>query len=191
MTTQLRGIDLTRLYTSAEYALLPDDGNRYELIDGRLRKMPPAGDEHGRIGRKIIKAILAFDAEEKLGSVWFTTGFILDADNTPEPDLLYIVASRFPAVSKGALQVIPDLVVEVWSPSQLTKKGIDDDSLAKIRKYQKAEVKVIWSINPTNQTVSVYYPASVDPAKVLTVADELDGENIIPGFKVAISKLFG
>jgi Uma2 family endonuclease len=191
MTTQLRGIDLNRLYTSAEFELLPDDGNRYELIDGRLGKMPPAGDEHGSINMRLIKHYILFDPDEKLGKLWSTTGFILDADNTPEPDLMYVVANRRPSETKGAVRVIPDLVVEVWSPSQLTKQGVDAEALAKIRKYQKAGVKIVWSINPTNQTIAVYYPDRVDPAKVLTVADELNGESIIPGFKVAVSKLFG
>jgi Uma2 family endonuclease len=151
-------IDLRRTYTAEEFENLPDDGNRYELIEGRLIKMPPAGDAHGSIGMRIVTALILFDPESKLGKLWFTTGFKLDNKNTPEPDLMYIVASRRPTEDKMAVQIIPDLVMEIGSPSQITKTGLDTDSMDKIRKYQKAGVKIIWSINPSTQTVEVYHP---------------------------------
>jgi Uma2 family endonuclease len=190
MATQLKLIDLERTYTAEEFEQLPDDGNRYELIDGRLREMPPAGDRHGRIGKRLAKAFLAHDPEETQGMVWFNTGFVLDALNTPEPDLMYIVTERCPVEADKALPVIPDLVVEVWSPSQLTATGIDKESMEKIRKYQKVGVKIIWSIIPARKTVSVYYPDKLEPVKVLTIGDNLDGETVIPGLKIDLSKIF-
>jgi Uma2 family endonuclease len=191
MTTQTKVfIDLSRTYTADEFEALPDDGNRYELINGRLQLMPPIGDQHGTITDNLAFFIRIFDPERKLGKVWTNTGFRLNQFFTPEPDLMFIVAHRRPPDSKEALRVIPDLVVEVWSPSQLTKNGIDKDSLDKIRAYQKAGVKIIWSIHPEKQSVSVYHPDQTDPVTILGLNDELDGENVIPGFKLAVSKLF-
>lgn len=134
MTTKV-AIDLNRRYTSQEFAHLPDDGNFYELIKGRLVLTPPPGDDHGRINKKILKAILSFDPQERLGQVWFDTGFELDDDNTPTPDVAFVVASRIPERSKLAVPIVPDLAVEVWSPSQLTANGIDQDSQDKIKTY--------------------------------------------------------
>jgi Uma2 family endonuclease len=183
-------LDLSRTYTADEFEALPDDGNRYELINGRLQLMPPVGDQHGTIVDNLAFYLRIFDPERKLGKSWTSTGFKLDKRNTPEPDLMYVVASRLQPMSKNAVGVVPDLVVEVWSPSQLTKTGIDKDSLDKIRAYQKAGVKIIWSIHPELQTVSVYHPDQTDPVAVLGINDELDGEAVIPGFKLPVKKLF-
>lgn len=190
MTLQINSIDLNRCYTADEFEALPDDGNRYQLINGRLQKVPPAGDRHGSILGRLFKALLLFDIEEKLGKTWVTTGFKLDNANTPEPDLMFVVASRRPAEGDKALQIIPDLVVEIWSPSQLTKQGPNDESKAKIKAYQAIEVKLIWAINPKNRTVAVYQPNQPEPIAELTVNDELDGANIIPGFRLPVSQLF-
>jgi Uma2 family endonuclease len=183
-------IDLNRIYTSQEFAQLPDDGKAYELINGKLIMTPPPGDDHGRIGTKLLKAILFFDPEEKLGQVWFTTGFELDESNTPAPDMAFVVASRVPPRSRGAVPVVPDLVVEVWSPSQLTTQGPDQESRDKIIMYQKVGVRIIWSVNPRNKTVEVYHPEQPAPVVTLGLDDELDGEAIIPGFKLSIKALF-
>jgi Uma2 family endonuclease len=191
MTTQTKvHLDLSRTYTADEFEALPDDGNRYELINGRLQLMPPAGGTHGNISMNLVKYILFFDPQGTLGKMWFTTGFNMNISNVPEPDIAYVVASRVPTITAKAIKVVPDLVVEVWSPSQLTKTGIDKDSLDKIRAYQKAGVKIIWSIHPELQTISVYHPDQTDPVAVLGINDELDGEDVIPNFKLAVSKLF-
>jgi Uma2 family endonuclease len=183
-------IDLNRTYTADEFEMLPDDGNRYELINGRLRIMPPIGDQHGTITDNLAFFIRLFDPERRLGKYWTSTGFRLDENYTPAPDLMYIVASRRPPDTKEALLVIPDLVVEVWSPSQLTKTGLDNESIEKIRAYQTAGVKIIWSINPQKRNVTVYHADQIEPVEVLEIDDELDGEDVIPNFKLPVRKLF-
>lgn len=193
MTLQLRQssqIDLDRTYTAEEFEALPDDGNRYELLNGRLIKMPPAGDRHGTVIENLVYYLRQFDPSRLLGKTWATTGFKLDDNNTPEPDLMYVVANRRPPETEKALQIIPDLIVEVWSPSQLTKQGLNAEARDKIKKYHDADVKIIWSINPEKRTVAVYHHDQTDPVAFLTVNDELDGEQIIPGFKLKVSKLF-
>lgn len=101
MTIQTNQINVSRSYTSDEFENLCDDGNRYELINGRLRKMPAAGDEHGAIISNLHFYLRLFDPEKKLGEVWPTTGFRLDQVNTPEPDLMYVTAARRPPRSKN------------------------------------------------------------------------------------------
>lgn len=189
MTTQARLIDLSRSYTAAEFEALPDDGNRYELLNGKLVKMPAPGGEHGTLSKKLVKGILLHDLEEKLGKLWFTTGFVLSSDYVPEPDIMYFVAGSVPLDTKGATPAIPDLAVEIWSPSQLTKNGPDKASLDKIQRYLDAGVRLIWSVNPNDKTISVYRQGQTLP-QVLGLQDELDGENIIPGFKLSLQDFF-
>lgn len=190
MITQSNLIDLNRIYTAEEFEALPDDGHKYELIEGKLVEMPPAGDRHGRIIKRLFKHIMAFDPQESLGEVWVTTGVRLNKKNVPEPDLAFIVTSRMPPESPEALKVMPDLAVEVWSPSQLIRKGPDKASLEKIERYLQAGIRIIWSVNPDKQMVDVYHLGQTNPIQTLNVNDELDGEDVIPGFKLKVRMLF-
>ncbi len=182
--------DFYRSYSSTEFEALPDDGSRYELIGGRLVMTAPAGDDHGTIADAIYRCLVLFDPEMRLGKVWVTTGVRLDDENTLEPDLTFVMAGRVPARRKEVIEVIPDLVVEVWSPSQLARSGPDKALLEKIVKYQAAGVRIIWSINPAARTVEVYHAAEPGPVATLKVEDSLDGEDVIPGFRLAVKLLF-
>jgi Uma2 family endonuclease len=186
MTTD---ISFERTYTIAEFEALPDDGNYYELIDGKLVMSPPAGDEHGRIGDKLVKVIHLLDPEDKLGRVWQTTRFRISLTFGPAPDVAFVVATRVPPRSKGAVEVVPDLVVEIHSPSDLDSKANIEVARRKIRLYQDNGVRLLWAVNPGDLSVEVYHQGDPSPV-ILGLGDELDGEDVLPGFKLRVSKLF-
>lgn len=192
MVTQLHSVAPIRLYTLDEFEELdfPADGSKYELIDGELVVTPPAGDEHGRIGSKIVKKINLLDPDDKLGLVWQTTRFKVAPGFGPAPDVGFVMAGRVPKVSKGAVEAVPDLVVEVWSPRDLETKKRRDEAMRKIRRYQTAGVRLIWAVNPAQKVVEVYHPDQSAPVAVLGVDKQLDGEGVIPGFKMAVRRLF-
>jgi Uma2 family endonuclease len=75
--TQLAAAVENRLYTLDEFEELdlPDDGNKYELIEGAIVVSPPAGDEHGRIISDLSYELIAYVRPRKLGRVWQTSGF--------------------------------------------------------------------------------------------------------------------
>jgi Uma2 family endonuclease len=183
---------LDRLYSLDEFEELdlPADGSKYELIEGELHVSPPAGDEHGRIGTRIVRQITLFDPDERLGRFWQATRFQVAPGFGPAPDVAFISAAHLPPTSKGAVTVRPDLVVEVWSPGDLDTRAHREQARSKIRRYQVAGVSIVWAINPSNQTVEVYHPTQVNPAQVLGVTDELSGEDVIPGFRLAVRSLF-
>ncbi len=183
---------LDRLYSLVEFENLnlPSDGSKYELIEGALHVSPPAGDEHGRIGSRITKRINLFDPEDKLGMVWQTTRFQVAPGFGPAPDVAFIMAAHLPPTTKGAVTIRPDLAVEVWSPGDLDTKAHREEARSKVRRYQVAGVSVVWAINPLNRTVEVFHPGQINAVQVLGVADELNGEDVIPGFKLAVRLLF-
>ncbi len=182
-------IDLDRTYTNAEFEALPTEGRRLELIEGKLvEKMP--GDTHGRIGRRIILKLGFFDRKARLGVMWPGTTFDLGEGWQPIPDLGFLVASRVPPETEGAIRVIPDLVVEVHSPSDLDSKPGRDAAARKIRHYQEAGVRLIWAINPRAKTVEVYHYDQAEPIATLSLKDTLEGEDVIPGFKLKVRTLF-
>lgn len=185
-------LESQRLYSLEEFESLelPANGNKYELIDGELHVSPPAGYGHGLIGTRIVRRITLFDPEGKLGQFLQATRFQVAPGFGPAPDVAFIMAVNLPADTRGAVPVKPDLAVEVWSPGDLDTKHHREEARAKIRRYQVAGVPIVWAINPPTRTVEVYHPGQVGPVQVLGIGDELSGEDVIPGFTMAVKALF-
>lgn len=189
MALPARPSDFERTYTSAEFETLPEFDERYELLDGKLVEKPMPGIEHGTIARTIIKAYDRFDPDEKLGLFLWEVNTRLDQKNSPLPDLSFWKAGRVPQRTPGAGPK-PDLAIEILSPRDLASKKRRDEVQDKIRKYQSFGVSIVWVINPRRKIVEVYHPDQTNPVQILTVADTLDGEDTIPDFTLAVSKLF-
>ena len=193
MSLQLRPVELEkaeRLYTNQEFEELPAFYERYELIEGKLVERMSTGGEHGRIGGLLEKRINFFDPEEKIGLVWHDTSFNIAPGFIPTPDLAFVTLGRMPVIDKKALKVVPDLVVEVHSPSDLESKAGREAAANKIRKYQAAGVKIVWAVNPDKQIIEAYHPGEAEPWKISGLADELEGEDVLPGFKLKVATHF-
>ena len=108
--------------TAAELLRMPDDGFRYELIKGELKKKFPAGNKHGRVASRINGSLDPFVANNKLGAVYAAEiGFLIstDPDTVRAPDVAFVSQARLDEIGdmEGFLPCAPDLVVEVVSPS--------------------------------------------------------------------------
>ncbi len=191
-TAQAYALD-DRLYSLAEFESLdlPDNGNKYELIEGVIIVTPPPGFQHAKIGARIIRRINLFDPDEKLGLVINDVAFKVSVGFAPSPDVAFIMAANVPSDTRYAVPVPPDLAVEVWSPGDLDTKAHRAEARAKIRRYQVAGVPIVWAINPLERKVEVYHPGQAGAVQVLGIGEELSGEDVIPGFTLAVSVLFG
>jgi Uma2 family endonuclease len=174
-----------KLWTAEEVGLLPDDGFRHALIDGVLYRMPPTKPRHGRITLRTGRLIGEFVERHGLGAVYDQSGFILarDPDVLLGPDLAFVRGDRVPADEDEYPLLAPDLVVEVVSPSQ-TGPSIEE----KIDRYLQAGVRLVWALDPTRRTVRVRRPDGSD--RLLTEHDTLDGEDVLPGFRLAVARIF-
>jgi len=183
-----------KLYSVPEFLNLewPDDDDlEYELIEGRLVAKPKSGvsGEHGEIVANLSHFLKAFagEDEKRLGRVYSGASTDLgdsEGANYVEPDVCFVVSGRTPAKFRGAIPVAPDLVVEVWSPSDTTEKIHN-----KVETYRQAGVRLIWSIYMLDKFIAVFSLNDPD-IKFLNLTDELDGGNVLPGFKLRVSKLF-
>lgn len=178
----------TRLYTIEDVARLPDDGHRYDLIRGELHRMSPAGPRHGRLANRLARAIDTFVADHNLGEGFIAEpGFILarDPDILVAPDYAFVRWERLPADDEliRFTELAPDLVLEVVSPSDR-----DDPIAAKIAAYLDAGVRLVLVLDPEERTVATHAPGL--PPRMLTVEDELDGGDVLPGFRVALADIF-
>lgn len=127
----------------------PDDGNRYEVIDGALYGTPPPGWGHQRGLMKLGILVGAHVYALRLGEVvQAPIGVVLDDDNGIEPDLVFVSAERLDIIQARGVFGAPDLVVEVLSPSTQSKdRGI------KLRRYAAAGVPHYWILDPRTRTL--------------------------------------
>lgn len=182
--------------TVDEMMNLPDDdGWMYELVDGRLVRMPMSGGEASRIAARIVIALGIFVEPRDLGAVLGADGeFDLtqpgEAGETAlGPDASFTHKDRVPPRDspeyKRAWHVAPDLVVEVASPTQYRP-----EMASKSRRYLGAGSRLIWVVWPKYQQVDVWRPDADEPVQTLTITDSLDGLDVLPGFTYPLARLF-
>lgn len=177
-----------QLMTAEDLWKLPKDGKRHELVRGEIRTMAPAGFEHGSIGIRMATLLANHVGQRKLGIVVGPdTGFTLshDPDVVRSPDVAFVSQSqiRQVGVPKQYFPGAPDLAVEVLSPGDTV-----DDVEEKVNDLLAAGTKLVWVVNPRRRTVTVYYPGP--RIAVLREGDQLQGEDVIPGFACGVGDLF-
>jgi Uma2 family endonuclease len=173
--------------TAEELSELPDDGMRHELVEGELRTMTPAGFEHGRLALRMGARILDHVEKHGLGEVLAAeTGFLLhrQPDTVRAPDVAFVSADRMPtAAVPGFAELAPDLVVEVVSPSDRAS-----DVAAKAAMWLDAGVRLVWVVDPQARLAAAHHPGGL--VTVLREDGVLDGEDVLPGFRLRLSSLF-
>ncbi len=174
--------------TADELLALPKRNTLYELVDGELRSMVPAGGQHSAIHARLAVVLGSYVAERRLGVLFGAdTGFILrrDPDTVRSPDLAFVRADRIPRGGPDPKYVAgaPDLAVEVLSPSD-SVAGCEE----KLASFFAAGCRLAWMIDPARDTLAVYVPP-VTPARVLGLDDVLDGRDVVPGFSACARDL--
>ena len=122
----------------------PDDGRRYEVIDGQLYVSPAPSFEHQYLATNLLLHVGPFVRERHLGKIVMAPiGVKLDDENGVEPDLVYISNERANIIAERGVEGAPDLVVEILSPStQARDRGV------KMRRYAAAGVLHYWILDP-------------------------------------------
>lgn len=149
--------------------------------------MSPGGQEHGCIVVNIATALTNFVRPRGLGRVMAAdTGFHIasDPDTVRAPDVAFLRAERVPGrPDQGFAYGAPDLAVEVVSPTDRPGEVRD-----KARDWLAAGCAVVWVVEPKTQTVAVYHGAG--EAVILSLSDNLDGGDLLPGFLLPVAEVF-
>ena len=174
--------------TADELLAMPHNGYCYELIQGELRQMSPAGRQHGRIAAKIGSCLEAFVASNGLGETYAAeTGFIIDTepDTVRAPDVSFVARERAEAIAeeRGFFPGAPDLAVEVISPNDRYSEIQE-----KVSDWLRAGTLMVVVIDPDQHTATVY--RAPDDVCLLGASDVLDGGDVVPGWKVPLADLF-
>jgi Uma2 family endonuclease len=165
-----------------------ENGNCFELIDGQLVEKN-MGAEAGVIAANVIFLPRLFVRDHGGGVVSTQDAgyqiFPHAPDRVRKPDTSFIRHGRLPGnrVPRGNVSVAPDLVVEVVSPNDLA-----EEVNTRVVDYLLAGVRLIWVIYPATRFVQVFRPGGVVAYR--TAADELGGEDVLPGFACRVEELF-
>lgn len=179
--------DYMREFTIQDmYSIKSDHGERYELMKGMLRVSEPPGFTHGDVALNIGMLLKLYVKKHRLGKVVTESGFILthNPDSVRGPDIAFVYAERLKGKFLDSFfNGAPDLAVEVLSPNDRFPEVEQ-----KIWQYFEAGGRMVWIVDPAEQTVSVRRPGQ--DAQRLEGKDLLDGEDVVPGFSCRVWELF-
>jgi Uma2 family endonuclease len=184
------------LMTLDQFAEMYGDCGPFEIIEGEIVEMTPQVTRSALIGGRLFRKLADYVEAHQVGEAFIEAPFVLAvASNWVKgsrvPDVMFVRAERLAQLAQDdsdwqdkPLAIVPDLVAEIVSP---TDKTSDVDR--KIMRYLDDGVRVVWVIEPTVQTVTIHTAGSKQLTR-LTAEDALTGGEVIPGFEIAISKLF-
>jgi Uma2 family endonuclease len=166
---------------------LPDDGKRYEIIEGELYELPPPSEKHQRVSALAIQVILP--EVMRLGARWYhaPTGVFMAGADPVQPDLLVLLPDNPAPISERGVEGAPDLVVEILSPS-----NPKHDRITKRRLYARGGVREYWLVSPEMEVVEVLLlEGDSYRTHVHASGDELVTSTVLPDLSFPASALFG
>ena len=181
--------------TYEAYLALPEIKQRYEIVDGVLIMPPAPTPDHQWIMMEVAVRLRGFVSERRAGVVLTAPVDLLihrEPLRTRQPDILYLSAERTGVKGRDELrklqylEMVPDLVVEVLSPSN-TRRDIED----KLVDYRTIGIKECWLVSPEAETIEVLVLASESAATeaIFGVDSSLSSE-ALSGFSMDIGEIF-
>ena len=177
------------VFTVADLDLMPDDGNRYELIEGEIVVSRAPGLTHQSVSGNLFYGIKNFLADNPLGEVWATPGVIFDDFNGVMPDLVFVSVERRREIAAGErVTGAPELVVEILSPGTVNERR---DRVTKLKLYAKFGVKEYWLVNPASRSIDIYRLSGRTLKQAATlVEDEEITSPLLPGYSCKLASIF-
>ncbi len=177
-----------KLLTADDLLAMPDNGMRRELIKGKLIEMPPGSDDHGFVGNEASWRMSSFIHQHGLGRGRMAeTGFRIEVepDTVLAPDYAFISYERMAGrpEPRGYVQIIPDLVMEVFSPND-RQTQMD----RKIRLWLDAGVRLALVVYPATQEIMVHHEDR--SVQRFGINDTLICEPVLPGFSCPVADIF-
>jgi Uma2 family endonuclease len=169
--------------TTISLNLHPD--KEYEIVAGQPVEKIMGGARHSGVGVRLVARLASHVEAHQLGGVYGPDTTFQIGENQRIPDIAFVAAARFPVEGEpeGIWPMAPDLAVEIISPHDLYERVI-----SKVEEYLAAGVQQVWLISPEHKTVTIY--SSPTHTTILTEADDLVSEELLPGFRCRIADLF-
>lgn len=161
--------------------------SRFEIIDSELYDMSPTPNtEHQRTSRKLEILFIQFVEQNQLGEIFHAPfDVILDKKNVVQPDILFIAKDNLKVITKKCIEGVPDLVVEIISPSSFYRDQVEKKEL-----YERFGVKEYWIIEPANKVIQIFTLQENKYMLHAFVAEEGKvTSTLLNGFEVNISEI--
>ena len=160
-----------------DYALLPNDRNRYEILEGELTVTPAPSTKHQSASANLFKLLSKHIDDRNFGKLFYAPiDLILDPTTILQPDLLFVSSAHQHIITERAIEGVPDLVVEILSPT--TSRT---DRVTKAQIYARHAVPAYWIVDPDQASIEIY----LVEGDVFRLAATLQGATptIVPPFK--------
>lgn len=177
-------------WTYEDYVRLPDDGRRYEIIEGVLYVANAPSYDYQFIVLKTASRLEQFVEKQQLGVV-ITAPFEVHLPGIAkpvQPDILFISKEREPESGTQIFEGAPDLIVEVLSPSSLRL-----DQHVKFGAYERAGVREYWIVDPKTRAIVIYYLPVNSPEYILVgqfTAEETMQSKLLPSLEFVAGSVF-
>ena len=181
---------ITLRWTSADLKVLPDDGKRYEIIDGELYVSRQPHWHHQYTCGRLFSVLDAWSQRTQAGWPNLAPGVIFAQDDDVAPDVVWVSHARRTAAlgTEGHLHAAPELVVEVLSPGSANERR---DRGVKLKLYSRRGVLEYWIVDWRTQQVAVYRLQDGVLQLVVTLAHaEILTSPLLPGFACPVATLF-
>ena len=177
-------------WTSSDLESMPDDGTRYEIIDGELHMSKQPHANHQDVCGEVFGELRDWNKTTGLGRAYFAPGIIFAEDDDVAPDVVWASKERL-AIALGAdgkFHDAPELVVDVLSPGSVNERR---DREAKLQLYSRRGVSEYWIISWMLRSIDVYRldQAQLHFVTTLYEADRIESP-LLPGFSCRVASLF-
>jgi Uma2 family endonuclease len=173
--------------TYPELRLMPDDGKRYELVEGEVFVSPSPSERHQRTLARLFLSLGGYVERKKLGRVYFAPFDVVFSEKTAlQPDLLFVSSARLGIIGPEYIIGAPDLVVEILSPHRTSY-----DRVTKLEQYALYRVGEYWIIDLMAETIEVYMLTGKRYELRATLGlDQSVTTPLLPGWQLAVRDLF-
>jgi Uma2 family endonuclease len=138
--------------TYEDYVLLPNDRNRYEILEGELTVTPAPSTKHQSTSANLFKLLSRHIDDRNLGKLFYAPiDLILDPTTILQPDLLFVSSGHQHIITARAIEGVPDLVVEILSPTTTRT-----DRVTKAQIYARHAVPAYWIVDPDQENIEIY-----------------------------------
>ncbi len=170
-----------KVWTDEEVMALPEDGHRYEVVNGELVDMVISGALHGYVCSTLMIILGTYVRTHRLGVMFdSSTAFKMKNGNRRSLDLSFFAKERL----QGMSELPSGFLVEVLSP-----KNTLEEIHERLLDYFANGTRLAWVVHPMEHYVLVYRSAQ-EPDRLLKSVDTLAGEEVLPGFTLPVFHLF-
>lgn len=129
-----------------------DDDNYYEIIDGEMIRKSAPTPMHQEVSKNLLFILETYNRQYKRGNIFYApVDVFLDEYNKPQPDLVFVSTEKKAIITNDCIMGVPDLVVEIISPTSVIRDRIEKKNL-----YERMSVQEFWLVDPQYEEIEIY-----------------------------------